>query len=127
LLILSGKANPFFIFPVRKSTGHFNLVVQAQDKSFIYTFLEDYKRNPDYATPYLVITIFDELVFKKGISLVRGDIIGDLSKNDAEVVFNMTRHYFTNQSNYRKVITFNRESSKFAYQEHIDECLRFYL
>lgn len=32
----------------------------------IYTYLEDYKKNPNDATPYLVITMFDELNPKKG-------------------------------------------------------------
>ena len=32
----------------------------------IYTYLEDYKKNPNNATPYLVITMFDELNPKKG-------------------------------------------------------------
>ncbi len=32
----------------------------------IYTYLEDYKKDPTNATPYLVITMFDELNPKKG-------------------------------------------------------------
>ncbi len=122
----SGKANPFFVFPVRKSSGHYMLVCQNQDKSFIYTFLEDFKINPNNATPYLVITMFDELVFKKNIGLVRGDVIGDLSKKDSETIFNLTKLYYTNESLYRDVVTFNRESSKFKHQEHINNCLKFY-
>ncbi len=102
------------------------LVAQNQDKSFIYTFLEDYKANPSNATPYLVVTMFDELVFKKGVGLVRGDVIGDLSKKESEIIFNMTRHYYTNDSYYQQVITFNREPTKFNYQEHINNCLRYY-
>ncbi len=101
--------------------------MQNQDKSFIYTFLEDYKANPTNATPYLVITMFDELVFKKGISLVRGDIIGDLSKKDSEIIFEMTKKYYMNEHLYRKVITFNRESSKFNHEEHINESLKYFL
>jgi hypothetical protein len=101
-------------------------VAQNQDKSFIYTYLEDYKKNPSNATPYLVITMFEELIFKKGVALARGDIIGDLSKTDGEIIFDMTRQHFTNQLAYKKVFTFNREPSKFNYQEHIDDCLKYY-
>lgn len=102
------------------------LVSQNQDKSFIYTFLEDYKKNPQNATPYLVITMFDELVFKKGVGLVRGDVIGDLSKQDSEIIFNMTKLFYTNETQYREVITFNRDSNKFKFEEHINNCLKFY-
>lgn len=62
----SGVSNPFFIFPVRKHSGYYMLLAQNQEKSFIYTYLEDYKKDPNNATPYLVITMFDELAFKKG-------------------------------------------------------------
>jgi hypothetical protein len=39
------------------------------------TYLEDFKKNPLAANPYLVITCFDELVRTKGIALIRGDVI----------------------------------------------------
>ena len=51
---------------MRKSSGYYVLLCQNQDKSFIYTFIEDYKKDPQNATPYLVITMFDELIPKKG-------------------------------------------------------------
>jgi hypothetical protein len=88
--------------------------------------LEDFKANPSNATPYLVLTIFDELVSKKGIALVRGDVIGDLSKKDSEIIFQMTKEFYTNESNYQKVVTFNREPTKFNHQEHINHCLKFF-
>ncbi len=102
------------------------LVAQSQDKSFIYTFLEDYKANPHNATPYLVITMFDELVPKKGVGLVRGDIIGDLSKKDSEIIFHMTKQYYTNEGHYSYVRTFNQEPNKFNHEEHINNCLKFF-
>lgn len=71
--------------------------------------------------------MFDELVFKKGVALVRGDIIGDLSKKDSEILFEMTKQYYMNENLYRKVITFNRESSKFDHQEHINSSLNYFL
>ena len=88
--------------------------------------MEDYKLNPDKATPYLVITLFDELVAKKGVGLVRGDIIGDLSKEESEILFNMTKDYFIKDELYRKVIIFNRESAKFDHNEHINSSLNYF-
>jgi hypothetical protein len=49
------------------------------------TYLEDYKRRGSNAQPYVVFTFFTELLFHKGIVLVRGDIINNsLSKPEAE-------------------------------------------
>ena len=47
------------------------------------TYLEDFKKNPISANPYMVITCFDELVRPKGVALIRGDVISQLSKDEA--------------------------------------------
>jgi hypothetical protein len=45
------------------------------------TFMEDYKRRGSNAHPYVVFTFFTELLFHKGIVLVRGDVMNNsLSK-----------------------------------------------
>jgi ATP synthase F1 complex assembly factor 1 len=41
------------------------------------TYLEDYKRKGTHAQPYFVITFFTELLFAKGLVLLRGDIINN--------------------------------------------------
>ena len=49
------------------------------------TYLEDFKRKGSNAQPYVVFTFFTELLFHKGIVLVRGDIVNNsLSKPEAE-------------------------------------------
>ena len=39
--------------------------------------MEDFKRQGTNAHPYVVFTLFTELLFNKGIVLVRGDIINN--------------------------------------------------
>ena len=70
-----------FVFPVPKQddNSYFMLVCQNQQKSFILTYLEDFKRNPMSANPYLVLTLFDELVRGKGLALMRGDVISHMT------------------------------------------------
>lgn len=34
--------------------------------TFLYTFLEDFKKHGTNAAPYFVLTLFDELLFQKG-------------------------------------------------------------
>lgn len=60
------KASPFFIFPIMRNGGHFLLLSQSQDNSHLFTYLEDFKKSPETATPYFVLTMFDELLAKKG-------------------------------------------------------------
>jgi hypothetical protein len=115
-----------FLLPVKKANGFFNLVLQNQDKSFIYTFLEDYKNDPSTATPYLVVTLFDELSFSKGLVLVRGDIIGDLTVAESEKLFLMTKEFYSIEHLNKKVIDFNKNSRKFDVNAHLNMCLDKY-
>ena len=49
------------------------------------TYMEDFKRKGSNAHPYVVFTFFNELLFSKGIVLLRGDIINSsLSKTEAQ-------------------------------------------
>lgn len=41
------------------------------------TYLEDYKKHGRNSQPYIVFTLFTELLFNKGIVLVRSDIINN--------------------------------------------------
>jgi ATP11 protein len=47
------------------------------------TYLEDYKANPASAMPYVTLTLFDELIEKKGLVLLRGDVTNNLSPKEA--------------------------------------------
>ena len=102
------------------------MISQNQDKSFIYTFLDDFKKNPENSTPYLVVTLFDELLFKKGIILVRGDIIGDITYEEGQKVFNMTKDHYSRENLFKKVLEFNNEPRKFNHNAHTTYCLSNY-
>jgi hypothetical protein len=70
--------------------------------------------------------MFDELVFKKGIGLVRADIIHDLSKDDTDRIFKMTKDFYLKDDLFSKVSTFNKQPDKFKVEDHIDYCLKYY-
>ena len=112
--------------PVRKPTGFVTMVSESQDKSFIYSFLEEFKTNPSTAGPFLAVTFFDELQFKKGITLVRFDIIRDLSKEEAETLFQLTTDFYTREHLYESVRHFNHNQSKFDISRHMEFCLGYY-
>lgn len=56
------------------------LFAQWQDNYCIFTFLDDYRRNPSTAEPYLALTMFDDFLDRKELVLVRGDFSGHLVK-----------------------------------------------
>ncbi len=62
------------------------LVSQSQEKSIVLTWIDEYKRNPTGANPYLVLTCFDELVRSKGLALMRGDVISHMSREEGQVI-----------------------------------------
>jgi hypothetical protein len=57
--------------PVAKGLLRIYLVSQ------LGTFMEDFKRKGSNAQPYIVFTLFTELLFNKGIVLARGDVINN--------------------------------------------------
>lgn len=115
------KASPFFIFPIMRKGGHFMLLSQSQDNSNLFTFLEDFKKSPENATPYLVLTMFDELLGKKDIVPVRGDVIDHLvSKTEAEnIMMAYLAHYLETGLYEDLVHVFNHNPSKFNHESFI--------
>ena len=87
-LMQNAQAAPMFVLPVPKEedNSYFMLVCQNQQKSFILTYLEDFRKNPTAANPYLVLTMFDELVRVKQLALLRGDVISHMTQEEGRVV-----------------------------------------
>mmetsp|Transcript_52409 Transcript_52409/g.59908 ORF Transcript_52409/g.59908 Transcript_52409/m.59908 type:complete len:197 (-) Transcript_52409:257-847(-) len=122
-IVSRGRASPMFVFPVWKPQGHYVMLMQAQNKSFLFTFLEDFKKNPLGATPYLVLTIFDELEVKKGLVLVRGDIVNNqMSKEESLRLMNLTFDHYMREELFGKIHQFNHEPNSFNFDEFIQQC-----
>lgn len=85
--------------------------------------MEDFKKNPTLATPYLVVTCYDELVRTKGIALIRGDIVGGISKEEGQTVLNMMINQYLVDSQFEKVKQFNHSPSHFDIDRHTSESL----
>ncbi|KRX06534.1 hypothetical protein PPERSA_05147 [Pseudocohnilembus persalinus] len=116
------KQSPMFLMPVKKNENdgnHFMMIGQGQEKTFMYTFLEDFKNNQTNAQPYFVLTIFDELLDKKDIALVRGDIINyKIDKNQANMVLNYSLSSYLKDDLYNKfVYNFNHQTHEFSFDD----------
>jgi ATP11 protein len=86
--------------------------------------LEDFKKNPVTASPYMVITCFDELVRTKGIALVRGDVIAGLNKDEGQAVLNTVLNAYLVESCFEHVRKFNHEPAQFNYEEYTQRALQ---
>lgn len=79
-LVERAGASPFFIFPVYRQDGFFNMLCQFQDTCFLVTYLEAFKENPALAPPCLTISLYDDMLEKKEIGLIRADVVNMLDK-----------------------------------------------
>ena len=105
---------PRFVIPVLKGDGKFfTLVSQWQDNFCIFTFLEDFRRDPSRAEPYLSLAVYEDLAPRHGLVLVRGDFSGHLTKRDAAHVLNLLRFFYFAEPKW--VETFNRDAAAFDF------------
>lgn len=113
----------FFIFPLKRESGYFFMLSQSQDKSNLFTFLEDFKKNPNQATPYFVLTIFDELVHQKNLILIRGDIVDNLiTKAEASSLLTGFLSYYIESGLYDDfVMKFNHKPEHFNHENHVSQ------
>jgi ATP synthase F1 complex assembly factor 1 len=123
-LISRATKNPMFVLPVFRKDGFFNLLSQWQDKSFLLTFLEEYKKNPSAAQPWMCLTVYEDLAFEKQLSLVRGDFTPHLTKADAEIVQKQLIACYMNNELFTWVNTFNTRPQDFDFQTFMDRYCR---
>ena len=110
---------PNFVYPVRKGEGQFfTLFAQWQDRHCIFTYLEDYRRNPLGAEPYFAVTFFDDLVDRKGLVLVRGDYSYHITKPDAEALLDAVEHFYLHDT--RLLEDFNLHPERFSFEKLMD-------
>ena len=121
LVVCACVRSPFFIYPVRKGDGKFfTLVSQFQAPHFIFTYMEDFRKDPHAAEPYFAVTFFDDFVDRKGIVLARGDFSGHLTKDDAARLLELTKHYYAKEP--KLVEQFNQDAPSFDVQAYLSSC-----
>uniref|UniRef100_A0A7S1UVE6 ATP synthase mitochondrial F1 complex assembly factor 1 n=1 Tax=Grammatophora oceanica TaxID=210454 RepID=A0A7S1UVE6_9STRA len=114
-ILSRAKACPFFIQPVFREGGHFNLVSQFQGPCyFLMAYLEDYQMDPRAATPLLTFSIFDDYSTTKDLTMVRCDVInkGIADDEGLKIVHSMLDAY-RKDSEYKTVEAFNKTPDSF--------------
>lgn len=85
----------------------------------IITGLEDYKARGTQASPYLTVTYYTEFAETKDIVLVRGDVVfaSKLSDSEAEWLLETAQSFYLNDSRYKLVERFNKETRDFEFND----------
>jgi hypothetical protein len=113
--------SPMFIIPVRRDKGFFTLAMQHKERSISFTFLEEYKRSPETAVPWLFATLYDDLVASKGLALLRADFLPHLlTREEAVEVLKRTLELYASDK-YDRVWIFNHASKHFKIDEYLKE------
>ena len=106
----------FFVLPVQRDTGHFACLCQYQGNSWFVTFLDDFRRDPTSAQPYLCITVYPELAATKDVVLLRADVVAlaTLNKSDAALMLEQLVRFYGDEGLYQKhVYSFNKTPREF--------------
>ena len=126
VLVDRAGAAPTFLVPVFRDGGHFLLLSQFQNRRhFLFTFLEDYKKNPAFARPYVTLTLHDDLAKEKDIVLLRGDVEKQMLKEEADHVIAQVVESYCIASRYSSdsgPLTFNQRPNDFD----LDAMLKHY-
>ncbi|CAM9521806.1 unnamed protein product [Phaeothamnion confervicola] len=115
------KSCPLLLVPVYRGGGYFMLISQFQDSVFLLSFLEEYKRDPSSAQPYLTISVFDDLA-AKGVGLVRADIFPGLTKAESERVLRLLLRHFYLGDGFPAVENLNLHPGQFDFDTYIAAC-----
>lgn len=110
----------YFVFPVVRSEGMFTMISQIQDRTVLFTYLEAYKLNPSNAPPYVTLQVYEDLKEEKDIALLRGDIVNELNREEAEGLVNTFVQYYTMDELYQTYVhTFNHEPASFNFDAYM--------
>ncbi|KAF1787787.1 ATP11 protein [Phytophthora cactorum] len=105
-LVKRAEAAPFFIFPVYRQEGFFNMLCQFQQSCFLVTYLEAFKENPSAAPPC------------KELALVRADVINMLDKKESQLLLQQLLASYQDDKLYEHVDKFNNKPDQFDFEAY---------
>eukprot|EP00939_MAST-03C_sp_MAST-3C-sp1_P002832 g2832.t1 len=114
---------PTFIWPVRRDEGYFVMLSQWQENHCLFTFLDDYKKNPAMANPWLVVSLYDEFVAEHRLSLVRGSFSPPhLTRGECTRLVGLLHRFYVQDNFYRTVEDFTLRPKTFDATKHLTTC-----
>ncbi|OWZ03917.1 putative mitochondrial protein [Phytophthora megakarya] len=117
-LVKRAEAAPYFIFPVYRQDGFFNMLCQFQQSCFLVTYLEAFKENPSAAPPCVAVSLYDDLLDKKELTLVRADVINMLDKKETQLLLKQLLASYQDDKLYEHVDKFNNQPDQFDFEAY---------
>ncbi|KAG7377973.1 ATP synthase mitochondrial F1 complex assembly factor 1 [Phytophthora pseudosyringae] len=117
-LVGRAAAAPFFVFPVYRHEGFFNMLCQFQQSCFLVTSLEAFKENPGAAPPCVAVSLYDDLLARKELALVRADVINMLDKKEAQLLLQQLLASYQDDTLYEHVHKFNNQPEQFDFEAY---------
>ncbi|KAG2507449.1 hypothetical protein JM16_008871 [Phytophthora kernoviae] len=117
-IVKRATAAPYFIFPVYRQEGFFNMQCQFQQSCFLVTYLEAFKEDPSAAPPCVAVTLYDNLLEKKELALVRADVINMLDKKESQLLLQQLLISYQNDKLYDHVNKFNNQPEQFDFEAY---------
>ncbi|KAG7395756.1 ATP synthase mitochondrial F1 complex assembly factor 1 [Phytophthora boehmeriae] len=117
-IVERATAAPYFIFPVYRQDGFFNMLCQFQQSCFLVTYLEAFKEDPSAAPPCVAVTLYDNLLEKKELALVRADVINMLDKKESELLLQQLLASYQDDKLYDHVNKFNNQPEQFDFEAY---------
>jgi ATP synthase F1 complex assembly factor 1 len=114
----------FFVQPIFREGGFFTLVSQFQSPSyFLLAYLEEYKSDASTSQPLIAISVYNDLASTKHITLIRGEVInkGILLEEGEKIIHQLIEAYRDDDLFYGHVRTFNKNPSKFNYNNFLEQ------
>ena len=123
-LVQRGKEAPLFLYPSfrEEKSQYFMLMSQFQDSFCFMTYLENYKRDPQNATPWISLSLFHDLEKQKDITLVRVDFLSQyVPKESAKRITSLLMQSYLDDDVFAKFTrVFNKEPNNFDFQQMIE-------
>ena len=117
-LLLRADAAPYLILPVYRQEGYVNLLSQFQQSCFLVTFLEAFQANASTAQPCVAISLYDDLLADKGLTLLRADVLHMVDKPESQLVLEQVLQCYTRDELYAHVDTLNNRPSDFDFEAY---------
>ena len=94
----------------------------SENATVLFALLEDYKRNGFLSSPVLILNIFREVIEKKGVALLRGDIVDTgMTKGEAQLLLKRFMMFYLTPELYTDhVHPFNNNPESFNYDSYMN-------
>lgn len=114
-------ANPYFVIPIFRDKGLFNVVSNYKDDLIGVCPLGEWQKKQDHANIHMTIQFFTELSRSKNLVLVRTELQDQhLTRSDSIFAVQMIMKYYTHPTLFERYVeTFNKRPNQFDYHQYL--------